>query len=82
MQTTCRNPQQLFNVSKLCICIDSGYTTFHAEALRALGARLLIVQCSQFAFVCMYVCMYIYIYICPSHFNCVGAVSVVLSPDY
>ena len=39
-----------------------------------LSARLLIVQCGQFAFVCM--CIY------PSHFNCVGAVSVVLSPDY
>ena len=35
-----------------------------------LSARLLIVQCSQLAFVCMYV-------IYPSHFNCVGAVSVV-----
>ena len=31
-------------------------------------------QCSQFAFVCMY--------IYPSHFNCVGTVSVVSSPDY
>ena len=39
-----------------------------------LSARLLIVQCNQFAFVCMYVY--------PSHFNCMGAVSVVLSPDY
>ena len=29
-------------------------------------------------YVCMYVCMYVY----PSHFNCVGAVSVVSSPDY
>ena len=35
-------------------------------------------QCGQFAFVCMY----IYIYVYPSHFNCVGAVSVVSSPDY
>ena len=43
-----------------------------------LSARQLIVQRSQFAFVCMYVCMYVY----PSHFNCVGAVSVVSSPDY
>ena len=41
-----------------------------------LSARLLIVQCGQFAFVCMhiyishlYVCIYIYIY--PSHFNCI-----------
>ena len=33
-------------------------------------------QCCQFAFVCMY----IYIYL--SHFNCVGTVSVVLSPDF
>ena len=41
-----------------------------------LSARLLIVQCSQFVFV------YIYIYIYPSHFNCVGVVSVVSSPDY
>ena len=32
-----------------------------------LSARLLIVQC---------------IYIYPSHFNCVGTVSVVSSPDY
>ena len=47
-----------------------------------LSARLLIVQCGQFAFVCMYVCMYVYIYIYPSHFNCMGAVSVVSSPDY
>ena len=39
-----------------------------------LSARLLIVQRSRFAFVCMY--------IYPSHFNCVGAVSVVSSPDY
>ena len=35
-----------------------------------LSARLLIVQCA---------CMCIYIYL--SHFNCVGAVSVVSSPD-
>ena len=41
-----------------------------------LSVRLLIVQCSQFVFV------YIYIYIYPSHFNCVGVVSVVSSPDY
>jgi len=34
------------------------------------------VQCGQFAFVCIYICAY------PSHFNCVGVVSVVLSPDY
>ena len=26
--------------------------------------------------------MYIYIYIYPSHFNCMGAVSVIASPDY
>ena len=39
-----------------------------------LSARQLIVQRSQFAFVCMYVY--------PSHFNWVGAVSVVSSPDY
>ena len=43
-----------------------------------LSARLLIVQCSRLAFVCMYIYMYIY----PSHFNCVGAVSVVSSPYY
>ena len=43
-----------------------------------LSTRLLIVQRSQFVFVCMYVCMYVY----PSHFNCVGTVSVVSSPDY
>ena len=28
----------------------------------------------------MYVCMYVYIY--PSHFNCMGTVSAVSSPDY
>ena len=42
-------------------------------------------QCNQFEFVCMYVCMYVRTYIYPvylSHFNCVGMVSVVLSPDY
>ena len=44
-----------------------------------LSTRLLIVQCGQFAFVCMYI--YIYIYIYPSHFNCMGAVSVVSSPN-
>ena len=47
-----------------------------------LSARLLIMQCSRLAFVC--ICIYIYMYICmyiyPSHFNCVGAVSVVSSP--
>ena len=37
-------------------------------------------QCGQLAFVSIYV--YIYMYIYPSHFNCVGAVSVVSSPDY
>ena len=41
-----------------------------------LSARQLIVQRSQFAR--LYVCMYVY----PSHYNCVGAVSVVSSPDY
>ena len=40
--------------------------------------KLLIVQCGQFAFVCMY----IYIYVYPSQVNSVGAVSVVPSPDY
>ena len=45
-----------------------------------LSARLLIVQCSRLAFVCIHT--YIYIYIYPSHFNCVGAVSVVSSPYY
>ena len=43
-------------------------------------------QCSRLAFVCIYIyiyiCMYIYMYIYPSHFNCVGAVSVVSSPYY
>ena len=43
-----------------------------------LSARLLIVQRSQLAFVCMY----IYIYIYPSHFDYVGVVSVVSSPYY
>jgi len=38
------------------------------------------VQCSRLAFVCIYI--YIYVYIYPSHFNCVGAVSVVSSPYY
>ena len=37
-------------------------------------------QRSQLAFVCMYI--YIYMYVYPSHFDYVGAVSVVLSPDY
>ena len=37
-------------------------------------------QCSQFAFICMYV--YIYIIIYPSHFNCVGTVSVISSPTW
>ena len=32
-------------------------------------------QCSQFVFVCMYIYIYTHIYL--SHFNCVGAVSVV-----
>ena len=41
-----------------------------------LSARLLIVQRSQLAR--LYVCIYIY----PSHFDYVGAVSVVSSPDY
>ena len=41
-------------------------------------------QRSQFAFVCMYICMYVCMYVCMylSHFNCVGTVSVVSSPDY
>ena len=39
-------------------------------------------QCSRLAFVCIYICMYICRYIYPSHFNCVGAVSVVSSPYY
>ena len=43
-----------------------------------LSARLLIVHRSQLVFVCMY----IYIYVYPSHFDYVGAVSVVSSPDY
>ena len=43
-----------------------------------LSARLLIVQFGQLTFAC--ICIYIYIY--PSHFNCVGAVSVVSSPYY
>ena len=51
-----------------------------------LSERLLIVQCSRLAFVCMYVyiyiCMYIYMYIYPSHFHCVGAVYVISSPYY
>ena len=47
-----------------------------------LSARQLIVQCGQLAFVCVYICIYIYMYIYPSHFNCVGEVSVVSSPDY
>ena len=43
-------------------------------------------QCGQLAFVCIYIYVYIYVYmyvyIYPSHFNCVGVVSVVSSPDY
>ena len=38
-----------------------GNVTVVAELL---STRLLIVQCGQFAFVCMYVCMYVCIYIC------------------
>ena len=39
-------------------------------------------QRSQFAFVCMYVCMYVCVYnVYLSHFICVGAVSVVSSPN-
>ena len=45
-----------------------------------LSARLLIVQCSRLTFVCIYICKYIYIY--SSHFNRVGAVSVVSYPYY
>ena len=46
--------------------------------------RLLILQCSQFAlYVCTYICMlYTMSCIYPSHFNCVGAESVVSFPDY
>ena len=32
----------------------------------------------MYVYIYMYICMYIY----PSHFNCVGAVSVVSSPYY
>ena len=43
-------------------------------------------QCGQFGFVCICICIYIYIYthtsIHPSHFNCMGVVSVVSSPYY
>ena len=77
------------------LCNDNVYTTpalSHSQVItnlwsftlsisliaERLSARLLIVQRSQFTFVCMYVCMYVY----PSHFNCVGMVSVVSSPDY
>ena len=55
-----------------------GVANTHWVIAERLSTRQLIVQRSQFAFVCMYVCMYVY----PSHFNCVGAVSVVSSPDY
>ena len=59
---------------------------FVALFAERLSARLLIVQCSRLAFVCIYVCIYICMYICmyiyPSNFNCVGAVSVVSSPYY
>ena len=43
-----------------------------------LSAKLLIIQCSQVAFVCMYVCMYVCVYVYLSYFNWVGTVSVVL----
>ena len=61
---------------KQCYSMYMEHMTYLLIAER-LSARLLIVQCSQFT---LYVCMYVYIY--PSHFNCVGTVSVVLSPDY
>ena len=59
------------------VLLQSLGVAFIAERL---SVRLLIVQCGQLAFVHVYI--YIYIYIYPSHFNCVGAVSVVSSPDY
>ena len=48
-----------------------------------LSTRLLIVQCGQFAFVCVYIYIYIHTYIyIHKHFNCVGGGSVVSSPYY
>ena len=37
-----------------------------------------------YIYICIYICIYMYIYVCIyiSHFNCVGAVSVVSSPYY
>ena len=65
----------MLNVLKRCL------GTLVAERL---SVRLLIVQCSRLAFVCIYinVCMYVCMYIYLSRFNCVGAVSVVSSPDH
>ena len=52
------------------------YPCIYILVAEGLSARLLIVLCGQFTFVCMYIYMYL------SHFNCVGVVSVVSSPDY
>ena len=64
--------------------IQSPYTHCPIIAER-LSARQLIVQCSHVTSVPIYTCIYIYISVTltfPSHFNCVGAVSEVLFPDY
>ena len=62
----------LTNINSIrCQTLPLACVLFIAERL---STRLLIVQCSQLAFV--------YMYVYPSHFNCVGAVSVVSSPDY
>jgi len=79
-----------YRASSNCEIITLFFVQYGTIAER-LSARLLIVQCGQLAFVCIYVYMYVYIYIyvcvyiyiyIHHTFNCVGAVSVVSSPDY
>ena len=48
----------------------------HCMIAERLSARLLIVQCSQLVFVCMYVFIYI-----RHTLICLGAVSAVSSPE-
>ena len=72
----------MFETSGICTCI----LFLVAEHL---SVRLLIVLCSHVTSVYIHVYIYIYIYIYISvtlkflsHFNCVGAVLAVSSPDY
>ena len=72
---TCSYPILLING----MCNRNLVSSIFAESL---SARLLIVQYSQFAFVCIYIHIYICMYVYLSHFNCMGANSVVSSTDY